>query len=86
MNYLIIVYHLKHIRGVHQSKITYRTTPYPAVVSDFHRSSIFNVISATLNFRLMCRSEDADVWSTHDAIANSHQTAVQNAEIEIGIE
>lgn len=51
-----------------------------------NRPPILDVLSPTLHLRLVRRSEDTHIRPKHDPLADRDEAAVQDGEVEIGVE
>lgn len=58
----------------------------PAIVPDGDGLRKLNVGSATLDLNLVRRRANCDVWAEHDTVSDGDQGAVQDVEIEVGVE
>lgn len=58
----------------------------PHVVSDGDWLGVFDVLPATLDLSLMRGGKDRDVGPNHHSVSKCHEPAVQNRQIEVGVE
>jgi len=64
----------------------HRVSANPAVITDYNRLRILDVIASRLYLRLVCRSHDRHVGPEHDCLANGDKAAVQDRKVEVGVE
>ena len=58
----------------------------PAIVADDDRLGVLDVLAAALHFGLVRGVHDGDVGAEHDRVADGDQAAVEDREVEIGVE
>jgi hypothetical protein len=58
----------------------------PAVIANHDRLRVLDVVAPRLYLRLVCSSHDRHVWSEHHCVADGDETAIQNREVEVGVE
>jgi hypothetical protein len=65
---------------------TYHVSTNPAIISNDDGSSILDVVSPRLYFRLMCSRKNGHIRSKHAPIANSDEATIQDCKVEICVE
>lgn len=58
----------------------------PAIIPNSHRPPILDIVSPALHLHFVRRGEDTHIRPEHDPIADGYETAVQDREVEVGIE
>lgn len=58
----------------------------PAVVLNRHRLGKFDILPPAADIGLVGSGEDGHVGAEHDTVTNGYESAVEDAEVEVGVE
>lgn len=58
----------------------------PAIIANHNGQRILDVVAPALNGCFVRCGEDRHVWAHHDAVAYCYETAVEDGQVEVGVE